>query len=412
MTDQINHSERAHSNLGPSSAHRWVPCPGSIEKEIQFYDRFPDKRGETSVHSREGTMAHELVELMVGEPTMDTDSWMANIENDEQFNLVEMVRHAEGYTTYVLDQIEDINTDVVLTESRLRMPRVHKTCYGTGDNLVIHPLSKRVDVTDLKYGSGQYVEVKGNVQGLMYAEGAREVCINDYGFEPEEYIIHIYQPRTNPANINHWVITRRQLDEWILNTAAPAANLASSEEGKTVFNPGEKQCYWCKGNGNCEAQDNYMTQARQSMIADLPDLDPVDAIKESIANVGDLTPERKGQILKLIPMMTKYLEAVKSASLSDAMEGNAPKGFKMVAGRNSYECNDPESLEFLVSDCYKPKELKSRSALQKDLGTAQFRELGIADLYTVREGNPTLAPEEDKRPALIMGQKELDELPD
>ena len=47
-----------HSKLSPSSAHRWMACPGSVRLEAQFPD-------ESSPYAKEGTTAHELVESMM-----------------------------------------------------------------------------------------------------------------------------------------------------------------------------------------------------------------------------------------------------------------------------------------------------------------------------------------------------------
>jgi len=130
----------------------------------------------------------------------------------------------------------------------------------------------------------------------------------------------------------------------------------------------------------------------------------MNSIAETIQKVKSdsnfLTPQRKGQLLKLFPIMTSYMDAVKTSALADAMEGNPPEGFKLVAGRNSYECNDLDALEFLVGEnVYKPKQSRSRSDLQKLLGV-QFRELGVDEHFDIRPGNPTLAKESDKREAL------------
>ena len=48
-----------HSKLSPSSASRWINCPGSIKLIAQCPE------SETSVHAAEGTVAHDLGEQRV-----------------------------------------------------------------------------------------------------------------------------------------------------------------------------------------------------------------------------------------------------------------------------------------------------------------------------------------------------------
>ena len=52
------HTTRAHSKIGPSAAHRWIACPGSVGLS----------RGEpnrSSSFALEGTAAHELCEQIM-----------------------------------------------------------------------------------------------------------------------------------------------------------------------------------------------------------------------------------------------------------------------------------------------------------------------------------------------------------
>lgn len=51
-----------HSNRGASGAHRWMPCPGSVNAE-KDYPR------DTNKYAAQGTAAHELAEkcLRVGQ---------------------------------------------------------------------------------------------------------------------------------------------------------------------------------------------------------------------------------------------------------------------------------------------------------------------------------------------------------
>lgn len=55
MSEQINHSGRAHALLSPSGSHRWMHCTPSARLE----ENLPES---TSSAAEEGTVAHELAE--------------------------------------------------------------------------------------------------------------------------------------------------------------------------------------------------------------------------------------------------------------------------------------------------------------------------------------------------------------
>lgn len=407
-----DHSERGHSGIGPSAAHRWIACPGSVAASKALFLLKPELENSSSPQSREGTMAHELAEAMViawiyNEP-FDTDEWASEVHNPEDFNLIEMIYHCENFLEYVTEFVDE--GDLVLPERRLDMPRIHKDSYGTGDVTIIKRKCKTVHTIDLKYGAGVYVDVVNNDQARMYAEGAKDLLLNHryegFDFNPEEYVLHIYQPRSNPVNIAQWSINEKRLNEFVKD-AHEAAKLTELPLSKAIFNPGEKQCHWCPCNGDCKPLDDYMHTANLAMFDSLDEGNTStmeekieSAIAEVKSNPNILSSERKGQLLKLFPMMVKYMDAVKSAAMSDALNNAAPKGFKLVAGRNSYKCTDLETLEFLLGDeAFKDKENRSRSDLQKRLGV-QFKDLGLDDYFESTPGNPTLALESDKRPEL------------
>ena len=58
----VDHTARAHAKLSPSSAYRWIACPGSIRLSAGIPDT-------SSVFAEEGTAAHELCELCLRDRT-------------------------------------------------------------------------------------------------------------------------------------------------------------------------------------------------------------------------------------------------------------------------------------------------------------------------------------------------------
>ena len=55
MSELNNHSERAHSEVGASSASRWMTCPASVKASRGIENK-------SSKYAAEGTCAHELAD--------------------------------------------------------------------------------------------------------------------------------------------------------------------------------------------------------------------------------------------------------------------------------------------------------------------------------------------------------------
>ena len=136
--------ELDHSRLGPSSASRWVSCPGSIDMQ----ERHPDVRDKSAAD--EGTLAHADGEaLLTGreperEPNEATMVWV----NDMKPYL--------GYPHGVEDRIE--------------MRHIHEGMFGTADGWAL--VETHLIVWDFKHGF-TYVEEFENLQGICYLSGLR-----------------------------------------------------------------------------------------------------------------------------------------------------------------------------------------------------------------------------------------------
>ena len=59
-----NHEDRQHAVLSASSAHRWLACPPSAFAALAYEDT-------SSVYAEEGTLAHEVAEAVVSNPSLN-----------------------------------------------------------------------------------------------------------------------------------------------------------------------------------------------------------------------------------------------------------------------------------------------------------------------------------------------------
>jgi hypothetical protein len=121
------------------------------------------------------------------------------------------------------------------------------------------------------------------------------------------------------------------------------------------------------------------------------------------AAVPTMVPWMIADILKQESMITGWLKAVKERALSQMLSGEEIPGFKVVEGRGSREWSNPDEAEYLLYGADYDKEqymtqpqLLSPAALEKSIGKKRVAEL-VGSLITIKPGNPTIAPQTDKR---------------
>lgn len=380
MTEEVNHSERAHSALGPSAAAKWSNCAAALSAEARFLELNPDY-DDSNPAAEEGTRAHELADNILQDPDFDTSGEEA-----------EMLRHCLRYVDYCLETgVGDLNA-IRATEQRLYMPGIHADAYGTGDYSVYTPSDETLHTIDFKYGQGVFVEVEGNLQLVMYAEGARHFLEKEHGIKAKKFVMHIYQPRMD--NIASWEIDRTELRNKVafLKKAALA-----TRQIPNAYNPGEKQCQWCIAKPICKAYKNHCLQTAQEAF---DDIDPDPDLAKGLLTDGIMSDEQVGDLLSRWGDITRMGEALKEYAHARALQGKKIPGYKLVDGRSSYTPNKA-TLEFLYgddNDIYKEPALKSKTEMRKLIGSKVFdADMEELETYKKTTGSPTLAPEDDRR---------------
>ena len=374
MSDKIDHSSRAHAVLSASSSARWLKCPPSAVAATMY----PSADTE---FTKEGTLAHEVAELFVKiNPEKATESLLLDFKDwiGSDDITMEMLQCAESYRDYIHELIHD-DSAVVLLEQRLDFSPWVPDGFGTGDCIIIQ--GNRLDVVDYKYGQGVAVSAVENPQMRLYGLGA----LNDFGdiYDIREIGTHIFQPRIN--NISAEVLDRVDLGEWG-EDIQPIAELAS--EGKGDYCSGE-HCRFCPHAGQCP-----------TLSADCMKVVNLGTGK---AAVPAMAPWMISDILKQESMITSWLKAVKERALSQMLSGEQIPGFKVVEGRGSREWADEDKVEeALAAEGYEPEEifepqtLLSPAKMEKSIGKKKVAE-HISHLIVTKPGNPTIAPESDKR---------------
>ena len=382
--NSVNHAERAHALLSASGASRWLGCTPSARLEEQYGVDKP------SPYAAEGTLAHELSELIIRHDILKTlsdekfEEQTISIFENELYQ-PEMIDYAHFYVDYVHDEFEasKVNTSdaILIIEERVDLRNWVPESFGSCDAIII--ADGTMKVIDLKYGKGVPVSAVGNKQLMLYALGAYEKYSIMYNIHTVE--VHIIQPRID--NISSWSIEVEDLLEWADTEVRPKAQLAF--EGAGELKTGD----WCKF---CKVKARCRELYRQN----------IELAKYEFPPASLLTPDEIADVIERAPLLVEWANSVVEYATNQAItEGITWPGYKLVAGRSTRKFTDTDAVaQVLLDNDYSADEifeskLKSLTAIEKMVGKKDFN-LIFSDLIVKAEGKPVLVPLGDKRPAL------------
>ena len=366
--------ERAHSPLGPSSAHRWIACPPSVKLSQLYADK-------SSNYAAIGTEAHMLAEYKIRHCLGLVDKSQCPIPNLKHYD-AEMDDCTTDFAVYVLnlfDKAHQASRDPeLLLEERLDYSTFVPEGFGTCD--VVIAADYTAYVSDFKYGQGVLVSAERNPQLMLYALGLLEM----YGhiYDIEQVHMSIFQPRRE--HISTTVLSVQEIYDWAETILKPAAQLAYRGEGECKVGD---HCQFCRARAECRARAAHnMKITRQAFR--LPPL---------------LTDEEIESLLEQLDGFISWAKSIQDHAFSEALKGKKWQGFKLVSGRANRVFTDKKAVEETAlaagySEIYK-KELLPLTALEKALGKEAFNKV-LGEFVTKPPGKPTLVPESDKRTAL------------
>ncbi len=382
-----------HAVLSPSAASRWLACTPSARLE----ERFPDNAGD---FAKEGTLAHAfgetfLLGLMLGEnASKEVSDRLENLRNEE-FYSIELEDYADEYAAFVWEEfcrIRKETPDAVLRiEEKIDLTEYVPDGFGTGDAVII--ADGTLTVIDLKYGKGVKVSAVENKQMMLYALGTLRRYELLYGIDKVRMII--YQPRL--GNVSEWEADVPDIKSWAKDYLAPRAAMAFKGEGDFV--PGD-HCRFCRAKALCKA------------LAEKN----IEAARHEFDEVGLMSDEEVAAVLAEAEGIKTWITSVEDYALKAALEGKRFPGFKLVEGRSIRKYADEGKVAetllgfgYKEEQIYKPKELKTITAMEKTLTKKTFSEL-LGGLVIKPAGKPTLVPETDARPEWSSAEADFKEV--
>jgi hypothetical protein len=370
-----------HALLGASKSHQWLECPPSARFEEQF------EAPPQSEAAAEGTLAHALAEdhlrkLLDGKKVTTPKK----LKSDPLYRPA-MEEHVATYCDVILETLtamrEAHSDPIIYLEQPLDLSRWIPEGFGTADCILIG--DGTLHVFDFKYGKGVPVAAEENPQLKLYGLGA----LNEFEclYEIREVVLHIIQPRLD--SITEWSVSRDVLAKWGEFVVKPIAEKAFKGEGE--YNPGESQCRWCLAKNRCRAYNAWLLDTCQLRFTDQgEEREPNELSDKEIAEILGMAEEIK----KWVTNVTDY---AKDQALNHGVHF---PGYKLVEGPSRRKITDEQKVIDILRDSGYTTEqvckLKGITDLEELTGKKCLQQL-IGEYIVKPQGNPTLAPETDKR---------------
>jgi hypothetical protein len=420
-----------HSVFAFSATERWAKCPGSMSYPENTADGI-----DGGIYADEGTAAHKLAALLLKSKSgMVAEDWIGKVikGGNREFEITE--EFAGHVQTYVDDVKRRSIGGYLMVEQRVTLEGVEgfdASNYGTADAIMIGPFGAAV-VEDLKFGQGEKVNaweyaktgapftldlyedddndaptlVEPNYQLMMYALAA----LGDLALladDVKSVTLVINQPRL--GHISELTVPIAVLNRFALFAAdalkhaelAMGLGVRQAEKQAGMFNPGEKQCRWCRA-VTCQAR---LKKVQQEVAADFgtiaaePPTLPTDTV--SIAKA-----------LAAIPFITDWCRAVQAranemVAADVKIMGPDNQPYKFIEGKQGdRKWSDAKAAEaalvgVLGPKAYKPQEILSAAGAAKILDKKTTKQTW-ADVFVPlikrAPGKPQLALGSDPRPA-------------
>lgn len=409
-------ADKAHAKRSPSGAKKRKLCPGSVVLEAGREDR-------TSRYAAEGTVAHAVMELCLTE-NQDAEAYVGRVMSADGFDFevdMDMADRVNEFVAWVRMYIDPAAGDVLLVEQSVPIGHItgEEGGSGTADVVGIVEGGTRLVVLDLKYGRGVTVYASNedgpNEQLCYYGLGALEE--QEILFDIQHVTLGIGQPRLDHFDVVDLTVEElreqgRRLRAVEVRCDSAEADAKAEFFADTYLQPGEDQCKFCKAKAICPALRGEVIDLVGTGAAVADDFSDLEvASKDDVAFVAEMHDDKAGwlgNLMSKVPMIETWISAIRAEVESELFAGREVPGYKLVQGKqgnrawkDQIEATAALKAARLKVDQMFDQKLKSPTAMEKLLKNDKPKVWAkVQALITRSEGQPSVAPESDKRPAL------------
>jgi hypothetical protein len=315
-------------------------------------------------------------------------------ENGVEFT-ADMLRDVLKYTDQVQQLVESTG-GTLHVEQRLPIGQWtdEADAHGTSDAVIV--AGDELIVADLKFGMGVEVSAVENKQLMVYGLAALDVfgkVEGGYSFKTVRLVIS--QPRT--GNFSEWTVSVEDLLAFGKEVKMAAATTRMLD---APLHASEKACKFCKAKATCPA----LTKAVESATG---------ALFEDCAPPGRVFGADLSVKMSMVKLVEDWCKAIRAETERSLLAGEAVPGYKLVQGKmGNRKWSDAEEAEATLKGIrLKVEEMYDLSLISPTtaeklmgagtIGPRQWKK--VIPLITRSEGQPSVAPESDKRPALVVG---------
>lgn len=370
----------AHAHLQPSSAHRWMSCPGSAGLSATV----PDPGSEAA---DQGTVCHLLLANAIdggGIPSIESMlGGNVSTGTEDRPITVKVTEDMVAWVKQAFEWVEVYRASMpgtrVFSELKVEVGQPFgfpDELWGTADVVMVN--ATEIVVLDAKFGF-QEVEALGNPQASLYAIGVAEA----YGWPDRKYRLAIVQPRS-PQPVKVEDLTRDELRDRFERYKAKVAE-ALQPDARLV--PSDEACRYCRAAGVCRALHERT----------------LDLARREFSEPRHMSKEELLLLLAEADRIRAGLAAVEQQAKTLLTLGQKLDGWKLVPGRKNRIWKDERTigptLELLGLnvDQYAPRKLITPAQAETKLPGGKKL---LEPLVDKPLGGPTLVRADDARESM------------